>query len=892
MRCTNKGWLLIGAAILGTIAPAVPAAAQSIDERRTFNIEAQSVGDALLAFSRQSGIQVITASADIGDRRTRAVRGTTQSRVALDRLLTGTGLSWRQTAKGSIVVEPMRGEDKAAGAAADTESAADIIVTGTNIRGVTPDSSPLTVLSRREIDARGATTAEQVINTLTQNFNSVNANGVAADRAGYLNGNALNGIDLRGLGPGTTLVLLNGRRLSGSSNGQVVDVSQIPLAAVGRIDILTDSASSVYGSDAVGGVVNFVLLDRFEGVEARAGYGTTDDGAQHEWRGSLTGGLNWSTGNLVASTSYLKRSELTADERSFSKGVLGHYSLSPPEERAGLFLSARQELGERLTIHADGLYNRRSGDYLLERDLGLLSGRPYRTANVVDFGSQSWFGSLNATYKASDALSIDVTGSYSRVSDRYLARQRDTIFDAINLSSPSRSRTYDLTARASGRLLPLPGGDLAFSLGGGLSGESLISSVGITRFVPTTTTTVTRKQRDRTTRYAYGELSMPIVGPAMGISGIDRLELNASARYSDYSDFGEDFSPKLGLLWVPTPGFNLRGSYGRTFRAPYLSDIGGIGTYQILNVGAFGLPNPRPGAPPIGLYVDSGTDPQLGPETSNLLALGMDLRPPSIPRLQLSLTYVSIDYKNRIARGDPARGSGYYYRPALYPELYNLAPTRADFAAILANSVAGTSSNVSGFNISDPDALAANVSYILDNRLRNIAQSRQQAIDVTASYAFTRGAVDYSLGANATLILEADARLTPSSVVLSQINILGRPVDLRANAYAGLSSGGFSSRLTARYVDDYANPYIAASPKIGDWLTFDLSASYDFGKRTGPLSGLAVYLSVQNLFDRDPPFVADFGPGIGDGLSEPIGFDPANATAFGRYISIELRKRF
>ena len=871
----NLRQALLGTAAIICAASAAPALAQV----KTFNVPAQPAADGIAAFSRQADIQLLISARDARGRSTNAVVGNLSVAEGLRQLLENSGLVAQPTGPQTYTIVPVAGGNGLVALADDNDA---IVVTGTNIRGVIPESSPLIVLTRREIDARGARTAEQVVNTLTQNFNSVNANAVSADRAGYFNTDAINGVDLRGLGPGTTLVLLNGRRLSGSSSGQAVDLSLVPLSAVERVDILTDSASSLYGSDAVGGVVNFVLRERFRGLETTVGYGTTDDGAQDEFRASLTGGLNWTTGNLVASASYLTRSALTTDERDFSSSVRGRYFLSPPEKRYGLFLSARQEAGDRLTFTANGLYNRRAARFALARELGVVAGLgEYRTQADYDLESDSWFGSFGATWDASEAFTFDLAGSYSRVANFSDRRETSNILAPRRSVTDARYQTYDITAKASGRLLSLPGGYLAYSVGAGATRETLARE--------TLTSTLDRR---RSTRYAFGELNLPLVGPDSAIAGIYRFEINASARYSDYSDFGDNLSPKIGVLWAVTEGFNLRASYGRAFRAPYLSQLGELGAYQILNPAAFGYPNPLGTGTPVGLYIDQGVDSNIGPETSNLLAVGLDLRPPSVPRLSVSLTYVAIDYSNRITRGDTGRGTGYFLQPQLYQSLFNFSPTREDFAEILAGSELGLGNNVTGFDLTDLDALVANVGYILDNRLRNIAESRQQAVDFTASYVFDLGGVQYNLGANATYILLSQARTAPDSPLLSQINILGRPVDFRANVYVGFSIDGFSGRLTGNYVAGYDNPFTPTSPTIGDLLTFDLTASYEFGERRGLLSGVSLLLGVRNLLDTDPPYVADLGPGVTNGLSEPIGHDPANASPIGRFLSIELRKRF
>lgn len=879
------GGLLLAACMSGAmLAPPAIAQEQSV----SFNVPARDLGGALTTLARQANREIYFSADLTRPFKSAALRGRMSLDQALGQLLVGTGLRHRISGNGAIVIERASGEAEAGSAAAETESA-DVVVTGTNIRGIIPESSPLTVVNRRELDARGATTTEQAVNTFTQNFNSVNANSTSADRAGFFNQYGVSGIDLRGLGPGTTLVLLNGRRLSGSANGRVVDVSQIPLAAVSRIELLTDSASSVYGSDAVGGVVNFILLDKFEGLDARAGYGVTSDGALDEYRGSLTGGLNWSSGNIIASANYFSRSALTADERSFSRSVGGKYTLSTPQERVSAFVTAKQDLGD-ISLTADGLYNRRTSTFDLFRDLGTSGGRRYTQQSLYDQESETLFGSAGATWRASSALTFDLVGSYSRVNEALDLTQATTINNTLIQNTRIKFETWDITGRASGRLFDLPGGNLAFSLGGGANGENMFNQVRSQRAPAAATVTTTRRQRR--VYYGFGELNVPLIGAGMNVQGIHRLEANLSARYSDYSDFGNDFSPKIGVLWSATPGFNLRGSYGRTFRAPYLADLGAIGAYQIFDVRGLGYPEPAPNAPRVGLYIDQGVDSELGPETSNLLALGLDLRPPPVPRLSFSITYVSIDYTNRIARGDPGRGTGYILQPQIYQDLYNYAPTREDFAEILGSSILGLGNNVDGFDLTSLDAITANVGYILDNRLRNIAVSRQQAVDVTVGYGFTRGSADFTLGANATYILEAVARTTPSSPGLPQTNIFGRPAAFRANAYAGMSKDGFATRLTANHVGGYANPYTPASPRIDDWTTFNLTGSYEFGERKGALHGLGIYLSVQNLLNTDPPFVADFGVGTTDGLSEPIGYDPFNANPLGRFISIELRKRF
>lgn len=180
--------------------------------------------------------------------------------------------------------------------------AADIIVTGTRIaRPDLTSSSPVAVIDNKQIKNANTVTVEQL---LSVNPQFVGSNTSASNNPG--DGTAT--VDLRGLGSFRTLVLIDGKRAPYYDTQGSVDVNSIPTALLKRIDVLTGGASAVYGSDAVAGVVNFILDDRFVGLSADASTSLTryNDGAQHDF--SLTGGLKLGDrGNFVVSGSYSKR---------------------------------------------------------------------------------------------------------------------------------------------------------------------------------------------------------------------------------------------------------------------------------------------------------------------------------------------------------------------------------------------------------------------------------------------------------------------------------------------------------------------------------------------------------------------------------------------------------
>ncbi|WDA39888.1 TonB-dependent receptor domain-containing protein [Erythrobacter sp. BLCC-B19] len=152
--------------------------------------------------------------------------------------------------------------------AAEEDAGAPIVVTGTRLRSPNLESaSPVTVVTAEEFALTGTTRVEDLINSLPQVF--------AAQGGSVSNGSTGTAtLDLRGLGAERTLVLVNGRRLApGTPSTSAADINMIPAALIERVDVLTGGASSVYGADAVAGVVNFVLDTDFEGFKINANYG-------------------------------------------------------------------------------------------------------------------------------------------------------------------------------------------------------------------------------------------------------------------------------------------------------------------------------------------------------------------------------------------------------------------------------------------------------------------------------------------------------------------------------------------------------------------------------------------------------------------------------------------
>lgn len=213
----------------------------------------------------------------------------------------------------------MAQEAAPAEATAEAADEGTIVVTGSRIRQPNLESAnPIAVVTGAEIFETGGISVGDLLNELPQlrsTFSQQNS-------TRFLGTRGLNLLDLRGLGTQRTLVLVNGRRHVGSdvlSNGVSVDTNTIPSDLIERIDIVTGGASAVYGSDAIAGVVNFILKDDFDGIQARGQSGISRYGDAGNQFVSLTAGKNFADGrgNVAVNLEYARSSDFYASGRPY-----------------------------------------------------------------------------------------------------------------------------------------------------------------------------------------------------------------------------------------------------------------------------------------------------------------------------------------------------------------------------------------------------------------------------------------------------------------------------------------------------------------------------------------------------------------------------------------------
>lgn len=195
-----------------------------------------------------------------------------------------------------------------------------VVVTGSHIQQTDVETAlPVQVLTREDIEHSGVTTVEQLLERVPANVNPFNL----SQTIGNGGNPGLSSANLRGLGGGSTLVLLNGRRLGNYAfDGASVDLNSIPLSAIERVEVLKDGASAIYGTDAIAGVINFILRKDFQGVEIAGGFTATQHGGGNEGQFAVTGGIGDPARdgfNVFASFAYQKQQALRAIDREFAR---------------------------------------------------------------------------------------------------------------------------------------------------------------------------------------------------------------------------------------------------------------------------------------------------------------------------------------------------------------------------------------------------------------------------------------------------------------------------------------------------------------------------------------------------------------------------------------------
>lgn len=353
--------------VLFALCAALGLAAEAI---RNFDVPAGDAAATLKQAAKQGGVEIVFPAATVSGVQTSPVKGDFTAREAINRMLADTDLVLVQDEKSGVLSVQRLAPDAKNGAsrladarAANQASGAKIKdgtiqldsfevsatkVTGVVNQGIIPreenQAVRYSVITRDDIERTGVTSMSELMRTVTSNAEYSNTpEGQQAGRAAASGQTFAFGdqINLRGLGNGQTLVMINGRRLygrDGSGNGAGADIARIPLSAVERVEILPVSGSAIYGANSVGGVVNVIMRKGYSGTELGTYFGGSKGGGE-EYRLSLFHGRSFNEGrtNLSLTLDYQRKYELLSEERAYYRHALANPAAQAP---SAAFLSA------------------------------------------------------------------------------------------------------------------------------------------------------------------------------------------------------------------------------------------------------------------------------------------------------------------------------------------------------------------------------------------------------------------------------------------------------------------------------------------------------------------------------------------------------------------------
>lgn len=866
-KSTLGAGLLATTALAITIAP-LPAAAQTSDIAARYDLPAQALADTLRMIARISGREILFDEATVQGRRAPTLAGRMTLEQALQAAIAGSGLVAERHG-GAVLIRPQpprangRQTTPAEGPTTDSE----VTVTGTRIRGA-GSPSPVILSTRRSLEQAGVTDLTGFSRMLPQNFTGGQNPGVAGggDQGGQSNINNSTTLNLRGLGPDATLTLINGHRLAYDALVQGVDISAIPLAAIERIEVIADGASALYGSDAVGGVVNLRLRRDYDGVQASARFGASTDGGNVQQQYGAVTGARWASGGFMIAADHSHNTPIDAIDRDYARTLNGSQTLIAEQSQWSAVLAGHQRLAAGLTFELDAQFAdrrmRKSNAFLATTDAftnGLVNRPVVRSFALTP--------SLRLALPGRWEASLEATHAQSRTD----IRSRRFIGGA---ETPQRliyeNRLTNIEANAEGPLIGLPGGDARLAIGGGY--RTFLLDVDTRQTVGG----VVRVTRDATERreslFAYGEVSLPLVGPRNRMPLIEDLRLSAALRYEHYAGIDEVVTPKLGLVYAPYRDLTLKLSWGKSFKIPTLNQVNQIRDGALF-LGSRFAPQP---VPPLAagttVLLLTGGNPDLAAERATTWTATLELRP--VDGLRIEASWFDIDYRGRIA--SPVSDFFASLANPAYAQFITFNPGTDVVNALIATLPLGLS-NQSGQPF-DPAQVAA----IIDTSLRNTARERARGIDIQAEYRIDLGADRLLLTAAASR-LDADRQLSAGQAVLSRAGLIFTPPHWRARGGASWEREGVQVSAFVNHAGSTRDDRFTTPGRVGAFTTLDVSAAVRTTTQDGPFRNLEVRLSALNLLNAQPDRIRTSS-------AAQIPFDSTNQSPLGRFVSLTVTK--
>jgi iron complex outermembrane receptor protein len=851
-------------------------------------------------------------------------------------------------------------------------------ITGSLLRRIEGEAAlPTTLITVEELRNAGVTNAEQALRLVTQGGTGLVSSGSVSQGNG-----AASYASLRSLGAQRTLVLLNGKRVVANPFSSVaVDLNTLPLAALERIEVLSDGASSTYGTDAIAGVVNFITRKEYKGVAVAGEAQLPEEGGGELYTANVLAGfgnLSKDGWNVYGGFNYRKQESMYGTERDFMRTSYiperGFNGLSPttfpanysqvvngvtkvsntnpslpecgpplsifaPQPGVGLgtnrcgadtqlyttvvpnqeqwsgILRGSLALGPNHTATAEYFYARNNIDRTIapspEGGLTMTPSSPFYPGNGITpitntaldptqpisiswrtttLGGRhqegendtqrfvaslegivaGWDYSANALWSKSEISTTFISGYATTTALRNGMRgingapylnpfgpqtpeaQAFLLANSVDGVLQTGDGTLSsLTGVASRQFGSLPGGPMSIGLGAEYRKEEMTFATDVAKASQTATSGLAGSAPLR-----EGDRDIWAVALEMAFPVLKNLELGASVRFDDYSDFGSTTNPKFSFKYTPMKNLLLRGSYNTGFAAPTLTQLyaPNQSTFTgsryddpvlcpkgVVNTAAGGIASRDCG---IQFQQLQGGNPNLTPEESNAWTVGFVLQP--TPQVSFGVDYWDYTVTNNIGViGDPA----IFGDPAKYANLF-VRCSSADPARI---------PTIPGCNIPGGDPLA----YVLNTNL-NLGDTKTSGFDFQINWNPSATAYGrFSVNWRGTYVTKYEFQIEPSGTWYNPVGNYntrftddggspGPVIRFKQVVTVGWEMNAFNAGLTYRFAQGYKDSNNVPAPyndnSVGNYNVFDLGFGY-----TG-IKGLQLRLGVLNLFDEDPPF--------------------------------------
>ena len=879
---------------------ASPAESRSV----TYDLDlpAQSLNDSLQALALASKHQLLYSSELVNGRKSPAIKGKFTAEQAIRMLLSGTNLSYEMTSDGLVLIrassdsvwtkksppdpsslstapvgssvhlaqnsaQPIPGppddaqnSEKQSAASSDAigneSKLEEMVVTGTNISNVDNKTVPMLSFDRDAIERSGYSTTEDFLASIPQNYKSGSnsADGLLAGGQGLNNVENSTAANLRGLGASSTLTLLNGHRLAPSAYGTGVDLSMIPLSAVEKIEVLTDGSSAVYGSDAVGGVVNVILRKDFNGAETSARLDTLARGGGEQKQFNQSLGKTWGSGGALLVFRFEDDNVIHASQRDFTANLPEPTDVYPSSKRYSGVFSGHQTLTSSLETFADALIEHYDGFR------AFTTPGEYGQIQLLDSKTNSDSANLGIRWQPFGDWHLEADALFSQV-DTLLAEDFTPIYSGYTNGAPFLRNLFtikEFDLKLDGTLWASGGTSVKGAVGASYRREDFSALYPYDQF---------NQPASRRVSAEFAELYAPLISPTSAVPLIRKLELSAAVRRDAYSDFGDKIDPRVGIYWSPIQSIGVRGSFSTSFRAPGPVEVASAAQDNAAFIES-GFPFPNGSTGNVIFYGNR----VVGPETSRNLTLGLDFEPPPLPGTRFSLNYYRIVYANRLVQ--VVADDNIFGNPQVYGPLITNFANDAAAAAF----VAGLNPPQMLDDFTSAGTGLAGVRAAFPYGFINAAKETTEGVDVSAhSLINMSGKNKLIVDLSATYVREIETTFCNTCTSIDLVNTYGEPLKLRARASAGWSNGAWSTNAAANYQSAYADTNIVPLGHIASLTTADLNANY----RLPWTPVVTIGLSITNVFNASPPHTSP--------AYDQLQYDPANADPRGRVVSVQAR---